>query len=147
MNADELGEIIFDEYGDPKDRFQRPDEGGVFKYFYPEDTYDTHLKDRIVYSIAEEDGKIVGIGKVSRLGNHEKRYAITSVSVDPSYKEKGHARRMLEKIFEQAKEQGWELQISAYTKEGWDRLKRIIHELAEQYGVPIIDPEEKWNWS
>lgn len=145
MTPQQLEEIIFDEYGDAKPRFARHDEGGVFKLFFPEDTYDRRLVDRILYAVAKEGDLIVGIGKLTRSQQNENRYEIDSVSVDPDYQNQGHSKRIVEEFFKQAQKHGWELEATPYTKEGW-RGRRALRKIAECYNVTLIDREEKWGW-
>ena len=90
LDTDALEQII--EQCDAKGqmRFQRPDEGGVFTYFYPEDVFDARLRDRNTYSVVEEDGMIVGIGKLTKLLNEKNDIrVIASVSVDSDYQKRG----------------------------------------------------------
>lgn len=50
----------------------------------------------------------------------------------------------MKKEFEIAKEMGWKLSV-IYEKEGRQRLKKIVREFVQTYGVELIeDPLEKY---
>ncbi|KKW29705.1 MAG: hypothetical protein UY72_C0035G0005 [Candidatus Uhrbacteria bacterium GW2011_GWD2_52_7] len=100
MNAEQLTLRIAQESEAEQKRFQRPDEGGAFKFFYPEDAVDIHLKNLLKYFVVETYGTIAGIAKLTQRA--EDSYVISSISVDSVFQGQKLARTLLEKIFETA---------------------------------------------
>lgn len=143
VSPEEMEELIYKGNTVPEDRFRRHDDGGVFKLFYPEDTLYPRFRNRIHYSIVEKENTIVAIGKLSKAQEGDNVYELSSVSVDPKYQDEGYARKLLEEMFCYAKTNDWTLVTSSYTKDGWEKLKDMVHELANEMDVPVIDAEEK----
>ena len=116
LTTDELENIINKGSDITKERFKNLDDGGVFTFFYNEDVFDPRLRDRNLYTIAEENSVIVGIGKLTKRQEQENLYEIASVSVDSKYQNRGYAKKILEEIFRTAKQNGWTLVASSYKK-------------------------------
>ncbi|TAL50455.1 GNAT family N-acetyltransferase [Patescibacteria group bacterium] len=114
----------------------------MFQLFYPEDLDNPHEQTSRYVALFERE-TIAGIGKLRKSPRDEGVYE-SSVSVDPIFQGKGYGRRIMKKEFEIAKEMGWKLSV-IYEKEGRQRLKKIVREFVQTYGVELIeDPLEKY---
>ena len=119
-------------------RFLPFSEGGVFKYFETESM--SRPEKEIVYPIVEIAGEIVGLAKLARDPYKENNFWIKFVSVDKNYSNSGYASKLIEKIFQFAKENGYSLEPSVYSKEGLEKLKNVILRFAKETGVKVIGP-------
>ena len=141
----DLYDRIYQGQPTPQDtRFLPTENGGVFKYF------DVHAHDLDKnmnwtgikvrqYSIVEVDGLTVGLSELENDPYREGNLWLKFISVDPKYQGKGYASRLTEEVFRYAKESGYTVQPSTYTKDGDKKLKRKIEEMSEKYSVKLTD--------
>ncbi|MFA4942845.1 MAG: GNAT family N-acetyltransferase [Patescibacteria group bacterium] len=140
ITAQDLKDYIYKGESLPQDeRFLSTKEGGVFKYFALEDLIDFREKDDNFYSVVEMDDKVVGLSGLKKDPDREKNLWMMFVSIDPKYQGKGYSRKLVEEVFEFAKNNGCSLRPSMYSEEGEKRLKRIIQEFAEKTSVQLVD--------
>lgn len=139
ISAEELVGKIYKGESLPQDsKFLPIDEGGVFKYFSL-NNLNSFKNDRLFYVIVEINGEIVGLSELERDPYKANNYWSTFTSVDPNFRSRGYARKMIEEKFRFVKEQGCSLEISYYATEEGKRLKKIYHEYAEKFSVRLIE--------
>lgn len=143
LNTDELEQMIEQGNAELKRRMKSPEDGGAFTYFFPDITFDHRMRDRSMHVVVNENGNVVGIGKLTKMINQTDVYEIAAVSVDPEFQGRGYARKMLEEMFRLAREKHWTLVSSGYSTDGKEKLEKIDRELAEKYQVTFFD-ENKW---
>jgi GNAT superfamily N-acetyltransferase len=127
----------------PDKRFLPFEKGGVFKYF---DTNDipsiyTKEKERKIYPTIKIQNLIVALSELEKDPYKENNLWIKSISVDPKYQNNGYAKKLLEEIFNYAKENNFSLTNSIYSDEGKKKLKHIIEEFKEKSGVKVEDSQ------
>lgn len=145
ITGNELMERIYQGQSLPQDsRFLPYDEGGVFKYFYLSELTGINGPGNKFYSTIETDGKIVGLAELCLSQYNPKNLEIRFASVDPEFQNQGHASSLAEEIFRFASAGGYTLETSAYSTEGFVKLKPKFNELAKKYKVQFKDTEEKW---
>ena len=145
MTAEELQDIVYQGHFLPKDkRFLDIEDGGAFEYFTPRIFGKQNLKN-CVFPVVKKGDLIVGLAEVEKspYKGQENVVWVKFISIDPKYQGRGYASKLLDSIFRYAKDNNLVLEISVYSLEGWEKLKKKNKELAEKYGVKIIDREEK----
>ena len=140
ISAKELLNKVYQGEQLPQDiRFLPIEEGGVFKYFDLKDLVGvlTNIESKF-YSIAEANGEVAGLGELETDPRVENNLWIKFISVDPKYQGQGCATKLVEEIFQFAKNGGYSLEESFYSIEGEQKLKKLVHESAEKFEVKLI---------
>ncbi len=138
LTADELYERIcpndiFDE------RFQRFDNGGVFKYFFPSDLSNP-FRGETYYQLSTAEDMVVGLSELEVDPRDNKNLWIKFISVDPIYQGQGHAKQLAKEIVRFAKAGGYTLEHSSFSDEGQARIYGLIDTLAKEHGVTVLNP-------
>ena len=145
ITGDELFNRIYQGESLPQDkRFTDFKRGGAFKYLHLNELVGMYEKrDSLSYSIVEEGDKIVGMAELQNDPDLENNLWLKFVSVDPAYQGLGYSSKLIEEIFRVAKERGCSIQVSRFSDEGKQRLKRAIIAEAEKTAVPVIDEHKQ----
>ncbi len=144
LSTDELKQFIYQGQSLPQDnRFLDKEKGGVFQYFEIQNLLTvSHNKNLLWYPVVQIGNTIVGISELEQDPYDENLFWLKSVDIDPLYQGKGLARKLLETIFDLAKNKKHNLLISLYSDEGSEKIQRIIKELSESKGVNIQENNE-----
>ncbi|HPS21449.1 MAG TPA: GNAT family N-acetyltransferase [Candidatus Paceibacterota bacterium] len=123
----------------PDKRFFPFEKGGVFKYFDVNDipSIYTEEKERKIYPAIKIQNLIVALSELEKNPYKENNLWIKFISVDPKYQNNGYAKKLIEEIFNYAKENNFSLTNSIYSDEGKEKLKHIVEELKEKSGVKV----------
>ncbi|MDD4803633.1 MAG: GNAT family N-acetyltransferase [Candidatus Pacebacteria bacterium] len=123
------------------ERFLPFNDGGVFKYFDVGDLiYKSHIHEsNRLYLIVELGDLIVGISELEQDPNDPNNFWIKFISVDQEYQSNRYASLLVEKIFEFAKQNNYSLELSFYSKQGLEKLKKVIDRKIEETGVKIVN--------
>ena len=100
--------------------------------------------DHIIYIAAFDKTKIVGLLKLSMNSGKktQKEKGMYYVTVDPKYKNKGIGSTLLRKIFVLAKEKGFSIHLSSYTKEGKQFAYNTVERLKKEFPeVKVFDSD------
>ncbi len=128
-------------YGDgssPRDdRFRHIDQGGVFKYFLPDKL--NRRKEKLFYALVKEAQTVAGIAELEKSPYRDNTYWISFLSVDPEFQGNGYSKQLLEEIFEFAKREGIDLQLSTLTNDGETKLRRNLEDLAEKHSIQFVE--------
>lgn len=141
IGVEDLKNIIYKGKQTVQDfRFLPLDKGGVFRYFNLRDIVGAFTKnlENKYYPVAELNEEIAGMAELERDPYRENNLWIKFISVDPKYQGQGCASKLIEDIFKFAKEQGCSLEESFYSDDGEQKLKKIVRESAEKFGVELI---------
>lgn len=134
MSANELAELVYQGQGLPQDkRFLPTDDGGVFKYFWPRDLTPIFEDVDLAFPYIKENGVIVALAKLMKSSEGENTLAISFVSVDPKYQDKGYASKLYNEIFQYAKANNKSVASTPYSEEGQQKLKSLGKRYAEKY--------------
>ncbi len=140
ISSKDLIEKIYQDDSIVRDeRFLPFNDGGVFKYFDVGDLINKISKSNRLYPVVELDGLIVGISELEQDPDNSNNFWIKFISVDPLYQGKGYATLLIEKIFEFAKQNNYSLELSFYSKQGLEKLKKVIERKIEETDIKIIN--------
>jgi GNAT superfamily N-acetyltransferase len=120
------------------ERFLPTEQGGVFGYFDLDDLRPLSGGENKFFPIAEINNEIAGLAELEVDPYKDKNLWIKFVSVDPKYQGHGCASKLVQEMFEFAKNQGCSLEESLRSPEGEIKLKRLIRESAEKFHVKLI---------
>lgn len=139
----EMEALVYEDGAVPTDtRFSSEDRGGVFHFFEPRDVLPgvhSHETDSSRYfAVTKEDGVVAGIAKLEQDMRDTSIYNINYVTVDPAFRGKGHARKLIEQIFAFAQKKNVALRGSSRTEVGEERMGHIFDEYAEKTGVSYL---------
>jgi len=146
LSYDELYDFIDDNLNDNLDDFiaymksvrQR------IKYFRGEE-FNFSMSDIVNYfACCFDDDLLVGVVKLKTGGSESVWHPgyknwLSYVSVDPDYKNKGIATKLLDLTFKFAAEKKINVLMSGYTQEGWDYIRDKVHLFAKEYNVDLCD--------
>lgn len=142
LNFENLIDEIYKGQNLPQDeRFLADDKGGVFKFFEPNNLTSSNYKERgdRIFPVIRLNNEIVALSELEKNPYKDNNFWIKFISVDPKYQNQGFATKLIEKIFQFAKENNYSLETSIYTDEGLKKLKKIINKLEEKTGVIVIN--------
>lgn len=130
FKIEDLIKEVYQESNIPTKRFSRVEEGGVFKYFDINDIPSIYSKekDERIYPLIKINDIIVALSELEKDPYKENNWWIKFLSVDPKYQNKGYARKLLDEMFNYAKNNNLSLENSIYSKEGEKKLKHILEE-------------------
>lgn len=138
ISAEDLKKLIWKgEYFPQDNRFLSIEEGGVFRYFDPRDVLENI--ERKYYSLIKVGDKVIGLSELEKAPKTENTVWIKFLSIDKDYQRQGYASKLAEEIFIFAKKEGFILEGSSYSDEGYEKLKSVLNRLANQYSVEFID--------
>lgn len=141
LSTDELLEMIYKGTSFPQDaRFLSAEEGGVFMYFSPSDVISiSRFPSKKLFPIVYEADKVVGLSELEQDPKDAQNFWIKFVSIDQAYQDKGYASKLLRQIFQFAKDNGYTLEPSFYSKQGLEKLKNVIEKLSVETGVNLVN--------
>jgi GNAT superfamily N-acetyltransferase len=140
ISSQDLIERIYQDNSIPKDkRFFTFDDGGVFKYLDVRDLTNVFSKSNRLYPVVKLNDLIVGISELEQDPDDSNNFWIKFISVDPQYQGNRYASLLIEKIFEFAKENNYSLELSFYSPQGLEKLKKVIERKKEETGVKIVN--------
>lgn len=121
-------------------KFMSDTHGGVFKYFdlmtllHP----DKNKPERF-FPYVKIKNEYVGLAQLEQSYQNSKVFWISFISVDPHFQNKGLASKLIVQIMMYAKENNLSLQTSSYSDEGFEKLEKVLHREASQFGVTLLD--------
>ncbi len=132
VDTDTLIDLIYKGQNLPQDnRFLSVEEGGVFKYFDLKHIQD-HKNDKF-YPIIKSENKIVGLSELLKDPFLKNNLWIQFISVDENEQGKGYASKLAREIFDFAEQNGYSLEASHYTEDGFLKLRPVFEKLANEY--------------
>jgi ribosomal protein S18 acetylase RimI-like enzyme len=144
ISAEDLIERIYKGNSTPQDeRFLPLDQGGVFRYFWISDLNGIGRTEGKFFSVVEVGEKIVGLAELEQQTDNPQNLWIQFISVDPEFQDQGYASKLMEEVFRFAKENNKSLETSLYSKDGYLKLKPKMKELAEKFGVQLVEINEE----
>lgn len=145
----ELYEMYLDySLDDPWERFN---EIKGIKYFNGNDLFPYMPKDENNYHIyfcAFEDSKIVGMIKLKVGGESSFRAEgwknwVCFISIIDSFQGKGISRKLIQMMYQYAKEKNLNILMSGYSELGFERVKKIFAEESKNYNVDLLDDRDR----
>lgn len=109
--------------------------GGAFKYFHPEKML--RRAKNLFYSTVSEEDTVVGLAELEKSPYEDNLYWMTFLSVDPQFQERGHSKRLIDEMFRFAEARGIDLEISKFTEQGEQRIRRQIEERAKTSPIRV----------
>lgn len=138
ISAEDLYKLIWKGEHLPQDnRFLPIEKGGVFRYFDPRDVLENI--ERKYYSLIKVGDKVIGLSELEKAPETENTIWLKFLSIDKDYQGQGYASKLAEEIFIFTKKEGFILEGSSYSDEGYEKLKSVLNRLANKYSVEFID--------
>ena len=138
INAEALKSLIWKGEHFPQDnRFLSIEKGGVFKYFDPSEVLENSEKK--YYSLIKIGYKVIGLSELEKVPESDNTVWLKFLSIDKDYQGQGYASKLAEEIFIFVKKEGFILEGSSYSDEGYEKLKSTLNRLASKYDVEFID--------
>lgn len=136
LSGTELFERVYKKQSLPQDsRFKRKEDGGVFTYFQLDKLL--RRKENLLYSVVSEGDLIVGLAELEKSPDENHLYWMTFLSVDPKFQGRGYSARLIEEMFRFAEANGMNLEISRFTEQGEQRIRRGIEERAKTSSIRV----------
>jgi len=101
------------------------------------------------YAFVIKDDTLVAVSKIMQNGwdpKPEQPWGISFTEVMKEYRNKGYASKLMQIVFDWAKQNDANLHSTSYTKMGHIKLKPLKEKLSKEYGVEHNERNEKHGW-
>lgn len=121
-----------------------------FKYFKGENIfpYLPASDEKHIFFCAIDNDKIIGLIKL-KIGGKDSLYYpgwknwICFIDILPEYQGNGISRKLTQMMFKYAEINSLDILTSGYTKEGFERVKKIFNEESKNYNVKFLDDRDR----
>ena len=132
LSTDDLIYSIYKGSNLPQDnRFLSTEKGGSFRFFELQDIQN-HKEDKF-FPVIKIGEKIVGLSELLKDPFNNKNLWIQFLSIDPKEQGNKYASMLSREIFDFAKKNGYTLEASHYTEDGFIKMRPVFERLSKEY--------------